>query len=65
MKSYWFLFWAYNVVWAGLVVYLLFLGGRLTRALRRLDQLERRLAGEVEKAPAPHRGDERNAGALP
>ena len=43
MKSYWFLFWAYNVVWAGLVLYLLFLGGRLTRAMRRLDQLERRL----------------------
>ena len=43
MKSYWFLFWAYNVVWAGLVAYLLFMGRRLTRAMRRLDQLERRL----------------------
>ena len=43
MKSYWFLFWAYNVVWAGLVVYLLFLTGRLGRATRRLEQLERRL----------------------
>ena len=43
MKSYWFLFWAYNAVWAGLVVYLLFLAGRLSRAVRRLDRLERRL----------------------
>jgi CcmD family protein len=61
MKSYAFLFWAYNVVWAGLVLYVLFVAGRLSRASRRLDQLERR----IEKAPASHRGDERNAGALP
>jgi CcmD family protein len=46
MKSYWFLFWAYNVVWAGLIVYVLFLAGRLRRATRRLEQLERRLEGK-------------------
>jgi CcmD family protein len=43
MKSYWFLFWAYNVVWVGLLAYLLFVAGRLARATRRLDQIERRL----------------------
>ena len=51
MKSYAFLFWAYNVVWAGLVAYLLFLAGRLRRAGRRLDQLERRLSREATATP--------------
>lgn len=46
MKSYWFLFWAYNVVWVGLIVYVLFLAGRLGKATRRLDQIERRLQGK-------------------
>lgn len=53
MKSYSFLFWAYTVVWAGLVVYLLVLAGRLTRAGRRLDRLERRL--EDKPAGTPQR----------
>ena len=49
MKSYWFLFWAYNVVWVGLVAYLLFVAARLGRATRRLDQIERRLQGSERK----------------
>ena len=43
VKSYAFLFWGYLVVWAGIVGYLALLGARLSRAARRLEQLERRL----------------------
>lgn len=43
MKSYSFLFWAYNVVWLGLVAYVMFLFLRLRRASRRLDNVEREL----------------------
>ena len=41
MNSYNFLFWAYNVVWAAIAAYVLFLGIRLQRVGRRLDRLER------------------------
>jgi CcmD family protein len=41
LKSYAFLFWAYNVVWIGIAGYLLCLGFRLRRIDRRLDNLER------------------------
>ena len=41
MKSYWFLFWAYNVIWAGLSGFLLLLILRLRRVDRRLDGVER------------------------
>jgi len=40
LKSYAFLFWAYNVIWAGVAAYLLFLLLRLGRISRRLDTLE-------------------------
>jgi len=40
LKSYAFLFWAYNVIWAGVAAYLLFLLLRLGRITRRLDTLE-------------------------
>jgi CcmD family protein len=43
MKSYDFLFWAYNVVWASLAVFLLLLFRRLGRTTRRLERLEREL----------------------
>jgi CcmD family protein len=49
VKSYAFLFWGYLVVWAGIVLYLAFLGTRLARAGRRLEALERRLH---ERAPS-------------
>ncbi len=41
MRSYAFLFWAYNLVWIGLVAYLVFLLLRLNRVGRRLERLER------------------------
>jgi CcmD family protein len=36
-----YLFWGYNVVWAGLAVFLVLTWTRLRRAERRLTQLER------------------------
>ena len=41
MKNFSFLFWAYNVVWGGLAVFLIATWMRLGRAERRLEQLER------------------------
>ena len=43
MKSYAFLFWAYNVIWIGLAAYLFYLLARLRRVDRRLDNVERAL----------------------
>ena len=40
MKSYAFLFWAYNVIWIGLAVYLFYLLARLRRIDRRLGSVE-------------------------
>ena len=54
MKSYAFLFWAYNVIWAGLALYLLMLGLKLERIGRRLDGLEQELRrGERDQASGP------------
>ncbi len=41
MKSYAFLFWAYNAIWLALAGYLLFLLLRLSRVERSLNALER------------------------
>lgn len=46
MKSYAFLFWAYNVVWAGLAAWVAWLLLRLGRIDRRLQSLERELGRE-------------------
>jgi CcmD family protein len=46
VKSYAFLFWAYNVVWAGLAGYLLWLIVRLRRVDRRIAALEREARGD-------------------
>ncbi len=43
MKSYVFLFWAYNAIWLGLAGYLFFLLQRLRRVERSLDGVERAL----------------------
>ncbi len=43
MKSYAFLFWAYNAIWLVLAGYLLFLLLRLSRVERNLDGVERAL----------------------
>ena len=51
MKSYAFLFWAYNVIWIVIAGYLLFLLLRLGRVARRLDGVERELAsGDQESS---------------
>jgi CcmD family protein len=41
MKSYAFLFWAYNVIWLALAGYLLRVVLRLGQVARRLDGIER------------------------
>jgi len=46
VKNYEFLFWAYNVVWIGLVAYVVSLVVRVRRVADRLDRLERRLDGK-------------------
>ena len=43
MKSYAFLFWAYNAIWLALAGYLLFLLLRLNRVQRSLDGVQRAL----------------------
>ncbi len=40
MKNFSFLFWAYNVIWAGLALFLVVTWRRLSQAERRLDRLE-------------------------
>jgi CcmD family protein len=40
MKSYAFLFWAYNVIWIALAAYVLYLLARLRRVDRRLGGVE-------------------------
>ena len=49
LKSYAFLFWAYNVIWLALAAYVLFLLLRLRRTSRRLDGLERALDAAAER----------------
>ncbi len=44
MKSYDFLFWAYNIIWLALAGYLLFTFLRLRRVESRLDGLEREMS---------------------
>lgn len=44
MKGYGFLFWAYAVVWAGIVGYLVFLVVRLRKTEDRLGRIESQLA---------------------
>ena len=48
MKSYAFLFWAYNVIWIGLALYLGFLFHRVRKTTGELDRLERRLERSSE-----------------
>ncbi len=41
MKSYVFLFWAYNLVWLAIVGYLVMMFARMKQLDRRLDALDR------------------------
>jgi CcmD family protein len=43
VKSYAFLFWAYNVIWLALSGFLFFVLVRLGRTARRLDRIEQAL----------------------
>jgi len=43
VKSYWFLFWAYNVIWLAISGFLLMAFLRVRRIDRRLDGIERQL----------------------
>ena len=40
-ETFSYLFWGYNVFWAGLAVFLIMTWTRLARAERRLEQLEK------------------------
>ena len=53
MKSYAFLFWAYNVVWISIAAWLLLVVLRLRRVDRRLAGLER----ELERSSKPTSSD--------
>jgi len=44
VKSYAFLFWAYNVIWIGIAAYMLLLFLRIRRVDRRLESVERAIA---------------------
>lgn len=57
MKSYAFLFWAYNVIWLLLAGFLLFVLVRLGRVRRRLDAVERALDS------AEQTGDQESSGS--
>jgi len=46
VKSYWFLFWAYNVVWLAIAGYIAYLLLRLRRVGQRLERLERKIRPE-------------------
>lgn len=46
MKSYEFLFWAYNVIWIGISGYLLTMVFRMRRVDERLVRIERELERE-------------------
>jgi len=54
LKSYAFLFWAYNVIWIGLAGYVALLFARMRRVDRRLAGLER----ELERAAAAQRSSD-------
>ena len=53
VKSYDFLFWAYNVIWSGIAGFLLFVLLRLRRTERRLDRVERELERETPPPARP------------
>lgn len=43
MKSFAFLFWAYNVIWIGIAAYIWLTYSRLRRTDRRVEKLEERV----------------------
>ena len=44
MKNFEFLFWAYNIIWTGIALFIVFLLLRLRRVDQRVDRLERAVA---------------------
>jgi CcmD family protein len=50
LRGYRFLFWAYNAIWAGLAVYLVYLAVRLNRVRAKIDKAERALREESRRS---------------
>jgi len=48
LKSYEFLFWAYNIIWAAIAGYILMTFLRVRRVESRLDGLERELSRDAD-----------------
>ena len=42
-EKFWYLFWAYNIIWALITIYLLSLGVRQRRIRRLIDRLREKL----------------------
>ena len=53
MKSYSFLFWAYNTFWFAIAAYVVFLFLRLRRVDARLERIERRVARDSGTDQSP------------
>ena len=47
MKNFEFLFWAYNIIWAGIAFYVVFLLLKLRRIDRKIERLERAITREA------------------
>jgi CcmD family protein len=45
VKTYWFLFWAYSVIWGFIAGFLLLLLVKQTKSERKLETIERRIEG--------------------
>jgi len=44
VKTYWFLFWAYSVIWGFIASFLLLMLARQARTERKLEAIERRVS---------------------
>jgi CcmD family protein len=51
-KGYPFLYWAYNIIWIGIVAYVSYVLFRLSSLQKRLDRLERRIGGGSPQSPS-------------
>lgn len=49
MKTYWFLFWAYSVIWGFIAGFLLLLLVKQTKSEGRLKMIERRIEGDRDR----------------
>lgn len=52
-EKFWYLFWAYNIIWALITIYLISLGVRQQRLQKRIERLREKLGmtdGREEKS---------------